>query len=95
MAQNINCWLGSLVIFQGIKTSIAKKPYSFVILQGGPDPLYPSGSVHAVVSESNKYRQFNYRAAVVGDLSSNPSLERISPDHHLEFSIFEIQEVQS
>ena len=28
--------------FQGIRTSIAKKPYIFVIFQGvGPDPLSP------------------------------------------------------
>ena len=32
---NIECWLGSLVIFQGIRTSIAKKPYIFVIFRGG------------------------------------------------------------
>ena len=32
---NIECWLGSFVIFQGIRTSIAKKPYIFVIFQGG------------------------------------------------------------
>ena len=25
--------------FQGIRTSIAKKPYIFMIFQGGPDPL--------------------------------------------------------
>ena len=39
MMANIECWLGSFVIFQGIRTSIAKKPYIFVIFQGGPDPL--------------------------------------------------------
>ena len=27
------------MIFQGIRTSIAKKPYIFVIFQGGPSPL--------------------------------------------------------
>ena len=48
---NIECWLGSLVVLQGIQTSIAKKPYIFVIFQGGggggPDPLPPpSGSAH-------------------------------------------------
>ena len=32
---NIECWLGSFVIFQGIGTSFAKKPYIFVIFQGG------------------------------------------------------------
>ena len=39
---NIECWLGSFVIFQGIRTSIAKKPYIFVIFQwggGGQDRL--------------------------------------------------------
>ena len=37
------------MIFHGIRTSIAKKPYSFVVLQGGggdPDSLSPSGSAH-------------------------------------------------
>ena len=35
MAQlgNIECWLGSFVIFQEILTSIAKEPFSFVIFQ--------------------------------------------------------------
>ena len=32
---NIECWLGSFVIFQGIRASIAKKPYIFVIFGGG------------------------------------------------------------
>ena len=35
------CWLGSFVIFQGIQTSIAKKPNSFVIFQGGSRPPVP------------------------------------------------------
>ena len=30
----IECWLGSFVNFKGIRTSIAKKPYIFVIFQG-------------------------------------------------------------
>ena len=47
---DIECWLGSSVIFQGIRTSIVKKPYIFVIfkfLRGGgiqtpvPPPLDP------------------------------------------------------
>ena len=33
--------------FQGIRTSIAKKNYNFVIFQGGPNPMPPSGSAHA------------------------------------------------
>ena len=39
---NTEFWLNSFVIFQGIRTSIAKKPYIFVIFQGGG----PSGSEH-------------------------------------------------
>ena len=36
-----------LVIFQGIRTSIAKNPYIFVIFQGGSlPPVPPSGSAH-------------------------------------------------
>ena len=35
-------WLGSFVFFQGIRTSIAKEPYIFVIFQEGvPDSLSP------------------------------------------------------
>ena len=34
-------WLGNFVIFQGIRDSIAQKPYSFVVIHGvgGQDPL--------------------------------------------------------
>ena len=45
------CWFGSFVILQGILTSIAKKPYIFVIFHGGLDllsPPPPSGSAHVV-----------------------------------------------
>ena len=58
----MECWLGSIVIFQGIQTSItkgpyilqgiqtiiAKEPYIFVSLQWGSRPHVnpPSGSVH-------------------------------------------------
>ena len=35
---NIECWLGSLVNFQGMRTSIARKPYIFVIFQRGSGP---------------------------------------------------------
>ena len=31
---NIECWLVSFAIFQGIWTSIGIEPYSFVIFQG-------------------------------------------------------------
>ena len=39
---NIECWLGSFVIFQGIRTSIAKEPFSFVIFWGFQTPCPPS-----------------------------------------------------
>ena len=42
------------VMFQGIWIRIAKKPYIFVIFQGGPDPLPPSGSAH---EKDFEYRQ--------------------------------------
>ena len=32
---NIECWLGNCVIFQGIRTDIAKKTNSFAIFQAG------------------------------------------------------------
>ena len=34
------------MIFQGIWSSITKKPYIFVIFQGGQNPVPPSGSAH-------------------------------------------------
>ena len=37
----LNDGLAAFVIFQGIRTSIAKEPYIFVIFQGGPDPMSP------------------------------------------------------
>ena len=47
---NTECWLDSYVIFQGIRISIAKKRYIFVIFQvrggGGLDPRPSSGSAH-------------------------------------------------
>ena len=36
---NMECWLCSFVIFQGIRTSIDKKPFIFVIFQGAPGPF--------------------------------------------------------
>ena len=43
MRANIECWLGSLVLFQGIGTSIAMKLYILWIFRGGagPGPLSP------------------------------------------------------
>ena len=54
---NIECWLGSFVIFQGIRTSAAEKPYSVVIFRGGggggvPTPCPPlSGSAYAFLHD--------------------------------------------
>ena len=48
---NMECWLGSFLIFQGISTSIAKEPYIFVIFQGrgGGGPLAPPLDPHMYV----------------------------------------------
>ena len=35
---NIECWLGSFVIFHRIRTSFSKKPYIFVNFHGGSEP---------------------------------------------------------
>ena len=48
----LNAGLVAFVIFQGIQTSIAKKPYIFVIFQGlgggvPTPPIPPSGLAHA------------------------------------------------
>ena len=63
------------MIFQVSPTSIAKRPYSFVIFQcvcvgggggGGPDPLPPSGSAHGYIgrlrfeSTCNIIRQYSF-----------------------------------
>ena len=53
---NIECWLGSFVIFHGIRTSINKETYSFVIFQAGPnhwsspplDPLMSTKGKHLI-----------------------------------------------
>ena len=37
------------MIFQGIRTNSAKKPYIFVIFQGGPEPCPHSESAHGMV----------------------------------------------
>ena len=49
---NIKCWLRSFVVYSGNPTSIAKKPYIFVIFQGGGvsgppvPPLDPLMTLH-------------------------------------------------
>ena len=48
---NIECWLGTFVLFQGIQTSIAKKSYIFAVFQGRGGgglltPCPPFGSAH-------------------------------------------------
>ena len=49
----IECWLGSFVIFQGIRMNIAKKPYMLVFFSAESGPLAPSGSAHALVEQSD------------------------------------------
>ena len=47
---NNDSWLGIFVIFRGIRTSIAKKPYIFYDFSGGerrgPDPLFHPSDLH-------------------------------------------------
>ena len=54
---NVECWPGSFVIFQGIRTSIANKSYIFVIFQAGSRTLPPSGSVHYSIGPGLHYIQ--------------------------------------
>ena len=54
---NIECWLCSFVIFQGIWTNIVKKPYIFVIFRGCPDPPAPTPmTVPSIRAENALYR---------------------------------------
>ena len=58
---NIECWLGSFMIFLGIRTSIVKKPYIFAIFQGGGSgPLPPSGSAHRLSEVKNSSDRRTY-----------------------------------
>ena len=63
---NIECWLGSFVIFQGIWTSIAKIPYFFFYFSGGgggQDPLYPPPpplDLHMLADVSSEARGLNF-----------------------------------
>ena len=46
---NIECWIVSFVVLQGIRTNIAKRPYIFVIFQrggGGSGPPVPPLDPH-------------------------------------------------
>ena len=51
-------WLGSFVIFKGIQTSIAKKPFIFVIFQGGPDTLSPPPPLDPHMSNEARFPNF-------------------------------------
>ena len=51
----VACWLSSFVIFQEIRTSIAKKPYNFVIVQGVSGTLSPPPPLDPrMISSKNK-----------------------------------------
>ena len=59
----IECWLGSFVIFQRVRTSIAKKPYIFVIFHGGGGvrtPCPPSGSAHEMPHNAAFHQCLHY-----------------------------------
>ena len=57
------CWLGSFVVLQGIQTSIAKRPYIFVIFQGSGPPIPLSGSAH----DLQKKKYFLYLEIITCD----------------------------
>ena len=60
--RDIECWIGSFVIFQGIWTNIANKPYIFVIFQGvggSGSPVHHSGSAHVSVKKTEKSNEIN------------------------------------
>ena len=86
---------GSFVIFNGIRTSIAKKPYIFLIFQGGTDPLpHPSGSAHVFYVHQNadgdSLLSYNVKSAVIRTylvdvnfcqkVTADPQVERSSSD---------------
>ena len=59
---NNECWLESFAIFHGNRTSIAKKPYIFVIFQGGVGtPFPPSGSAHVMHKLRYPYQRIGSR----------------------------------
>ena len=62
-------WLGSFDFFQGIRTTIAKKPFIFVIFMGGGgsvppvppmDPLRLSSRTNAQYNNSSQYRMYTW-----------------------------------
>ena len=58
---DLECWLDSFVIFQGIWTRIVDKPYIFVIFQGGPDPRPPPLDPHMLLHlQTSPYDLFIY-----------------------------------
>ena len=52
---DVECWLGSFKVLQGIQTSIAKKSYIFVIFQGGGSgPPFPPLDPHMYIVFFNR-----------------------------------------
>ena len=65
----IECWLCSFVNFQVIRTSVAKKPYIFVIFQGWSRPPFPppfeSAHVISWIEHSYIFMTFEARTLVL------------------------------
>ena len=58
MAQRCECWLGSFVIFQGIRTSIAKSKQGLSIqLSTTPDPGYQWENDKLTVDTTNESQE--------------------------------------
>ena len=64
----IECWLGSFLIYQGIRTSIAQKPY-FCDFSGGsgpPAPLWirPWSNTHIIILSQLRELQLRYNCNI-------------------------------
>ena len=69
---NMECWFCSFVIFQGIETSIAKKPFFFYFSGGGGErvqiPVPLSGSARVCRLRSTKQAYMKLKHLGVGHI---------------------------
>ena len=78
---NIDCWMGSFVIFQGTRTSITMKPYHLVIFRGGPcPPLWIRLWVHACINSLEATREMLGSQSFQG-VSSCSTLSLVEQPH--------------
>ena len=85
---NIECCLGSFVIFQGIRTSIAKEPYIFVITCP-PLPLDPHMQIHLLPMLLSPlkiliYPEFRFIPEIsMHDYQEQPPLKYFNANSHI------------